>query len=141
MLATIVQAANSTASSCASGLLSPVAIDVTESDWGVRPVQAVFSANTTHIMAWPDVQSFLRGVGRVLAPGGLLLLYGPFNYEGRHTSESNARFDLWLGQRDPESAIRNFEDVDREVRAAGLSPIEDLEMPANNRLLVWRAAG
>ena len=122
-------------------VLAPVALDVTEPHWPIGPVPAVFSANTAHIMAWPVVQAFLQGVGRVLAPGGLFLLYGPFNYEGGYTSESNARFDEWLAQRDPESAIRHFEDVERESRTAGLSLVEDVAMPANNRLLVWRATG
>ena len=122
-------------------VLAPVALDVTEPHWPIGPVPAVFSANTAHIMAWPVVQAFLQGVGRVLAPGGLFLLYGPFNYEGGYTSESNARFDEWLEQRDPESAIRHFEDIERESRAAGLSLVEDVAMPANNRLLVWRATG
>ncbi len=122
-------------------VLAPVALDVTEPHWPIGPVPAVFSANTAHIMAWPVVQAFLQGVGRVLAPGGLFLLYGPFNYEGGYTSESNARFDEWLEQRDPESAIRHFEDVERESRTAGLSLVEDVAMPANNRLLVWRATG
>lgn len=122
-------------------VLAPLVLDVTESHWSVGPVPAVFSSNTAHIMAWPVVQAFLRGVGRVLAPGGLFLLYGPFNYDGGYTSESNARFDEWLRQRDPASAIRHFEDVDRELRAAGLGLVEDVPMPANNRLLVWRASG
>lgn len=123
-----------------SNVLPPLALDVTDESWPVDSVPAVFSANTAHIMAWPVVQAFVRGVGRVLEPRGLLLLYGPFNYDGRYTSESNARFDEWLRQRDPESAIRPFEDVDREARAAGLSLVEDVAMPANNRMLVWRAA-
>ena len=123
-----------------SNVLAPVALDVTEPEWPVGPVPAVFSSNTAHIMAWSVVQAFLRGVGRMLAPGGLFLLYGPFNYDGGYTSESNARFDKWLEQRDPESAIRHFEEVDREARAAGLRLVEDVAMPANNRLLVWRAA-
>ena len=119
---------------------SPLALDVTRPAWPVTRVSAVFSANTAHIMAWPAVQSFVTGVGRVLVPGGLFLLYGPFNYDGRYTSESNARFDQWLEQRDPQSAIRDFEAIARESRAAGLRQIEDVAMPANNRLLVWRAA-
>ena len=124
-----------------SNVLAPLVLDVTEPHWPVGRVPAVFSSNTAHIMAWPGVQAFLQGVGRVLAPGGLFLLYGPFNYEGGYTSESNARFDEWLAQRDPESAIRHFEDVERESRTAGLSLVEDVAMPANNRLLVWRATG
>lgn len=116
---------------------SPLDLDVTREPWPVASVPAVFSANTVHIMGWPAVQDFIRGVGRILEPGGLFLLYGPFNYGGTYTSDSNARFDEWLMSRDPESAIRDFEAVDAEARQAGLRLVEDNAMPANNRLLVW----
>jgi hypothetical protein len=79
-----------------------------------------------------------EGIGRVLADGGLLVLYGPFNYGGQFTSESNARFDTWLKDRDPVSGIRDFEKVDALAHAQGLRLIADHEMPANNRTLVWR---
>ncbi len=116
----------------------PVDLDVRLSPWPVEEVDAVFSANTAHIMGWDTVQAFVAGVGSVLVPGGLFLLYGPFNYEGTYTSESNRRFDAWLAARDPASAIRDFEQVDAAAARAGLVPVEDCGMPANNRLLVWR---
>jgi cyclopropane fatty-acyl-phospholipid synthase-like methyltransferase len=119
-------------------LLAPVDLDVTRRPWPVETPDAVFSANTAHIMGWSVVQDFVRGVGDLLSPGGLFLLYGPFNYGGDYTSESNARFDLWLSERDSASAIRDFEAVDAEARAAGLALLEDNPMPANNRILVWR---
>jgi len=78
------------------------------------------------------------GVGRVLNPGGVFLLYGPFNYGGKYTSESNARFDHWLKSRDPKSGIRNFDDLDRLAAAAGMELLADHPMPANNRTLVWQ---
>jgi cyclopropane fatty-acyl-phospholipid synthase-like methyltransferase len=121
-------------------VLPPLALDVTVFPWPVAEASAVFSANTAHIMAWPVVQDFVRGVGEVLDPGGLFLLYGPFNYNGTYTSESNESFDGWLAARDPRSAIRDFEAVDEAARRAGLSLVEDNPMPANNRLLVWRRA-
>ena len=121
-----------------SDLPPPLDLDVRQGSWPVGPVDAVFSANTAHIMAWETVQACIAGVGRVLVPGGLLVLYGPFNYGGDYTSDSNRRFDGWLAARDPESAIRAFEDVDAEARRAGLALVEDCAMPANNRLLVWR---
>jgi SAM-dependent methyltransferase len=124
-----------------ANVLPPIALDVRDPVWPVERASAVFSANTAHIMSWPVVQQLVRGVGRVLAPGGPFLLYGPFNQGGAYTSESNARFDAWLLARDPESAIRAFEDVDREARAAGLALVEDVAMPANNRTLVWRKRG
>jgi hypothetical protein len=82
----------------------------------------------------------LERVGEILPPGGVLAVYGPFAYGGRHTSQSNARFDLLLRDRDPRSGIRNFEDVDALALAQGLSLVRDVAMPANNRTLVWRRA-
>lgn len=101
------------------------------------PFDAVFSANTLHIMGWVQVQAFFAGAGAVLAPGGMLVVYGPFNYGGRHTSDSNREFDAWLRARDPASGIRDFEAVDALALAQGLRLEDDLAMPANNRCLVW----
>lgn len=116
----------------------PVELDVDHPRWSAGPFAAVYSANTAHIMGWPSVERFVAGVGGVLAPGGLFLLYGPFNYGGRFTSASNESFDESLRQRDPASGIRDFEAVDALARDAGLNLVEDNAMPANNRLLVWR---
>jgi cyclopropane fatty-acyl-phospholipid synthase-like methyltransferase len=118
----------------------PVALEVTTRPWPVGRADAVFSANTAHIMSWPMVEAFFAGAGEVLASDGLLLLYGPFNYAGVYTSESNARFDASLKARDPSSGLRDFEAVDALAVAAGLRLVEDAAMPANNRLLVWRKA-
>jgi len=68
---------------------------------------------------------------------GVLAIYGPFNYNGTFTSESNARFDAWLKSRDPASGVRDFEAVDALARARGLVLQQDVAMPANNRTLVW----
>jgi cyclopropane fatty-acyl-phospholipid synthase-like methyltransferase len=117
---------------------APVGLDVDHRRWPAGPFDAVYSANTAHIMGWPSVERFVTGVGGVLAPGGRFLLYGPFNYGGRFTSDSNESFDASLRQRDPASGIRDFEAVDALARAAGMDLVEDNAMPANNRLLVWR---
>ena len=68
------------------------------------------------------------------------MLYGPFNYDNQYTSESNARFDNWLKSRDPESGIRNFEDLDTLAQQAGMFLKHDYGMPANNRILYWEKA-
>jgi hypothetical protein len=68
----------------------------------------------------------------------ILLIYGPFNYQGQYTSQSNARFDHWLKQRDPESGIKNFEWLQDIASSSGLECVQDFEMPANNRILVWQ---
>ena len=78
------------------------------------------------------------GIGRVLEPGGIVCMYGPFNYDGRFTSDSNARFDVWLKIRDPASGVRDFEAVNALAEAQGLRLLDDVEMPVNNRTLIWR---
>ena len=117
---------------------TPIELDVDKS-WPKLDVDAVFSANTCHIMSWPQVKRLIAGVGRLLPPGGVFALYGPFNYHGKHTSDSNARFDAMLRSRDPASGLRDFESITARAEMAGLTLHEDNAMPANNRLLVWRA--
>lgn len=116
----------------------PIHLDVVDQPWRVPPVDAVFSANTAHILSWPLVEQMFSGIGQVLTRDGILCLYGPFNYGGRYTSDSNARFDEWLKERDPNSAIRDFEAIDALARTQGLRLVQDYAMPANNRTLVWR---
>ncbi len=119
-------------------LLAPIALDVRAHPWPVPRVDAVFSANTLHIVAWSVVREFFRGVGGVLGRQGVLCVYGPFRYEGQYTSDSNAEFDGWLKARDPVSGIRDFEALDELARAVGLVLDADHAMPADNRTLVWR---
>lgn len=120
-----------------ANVLPPMALDVCKDDWPAAGYDAVFSANTAHIMSWPEVECFLAGVGQALETGGVFCLYGPFNYNGHYTSESNARFDQWLKQRDPMSGVRDFEALQTLAAKAGLLLIQDYAMPANNRTLVW----
>ena len=119
-------------------VLPPLALDVSQTEWRSGRYDAIFSANTLHIMGWPEVEHFFAGVGAVLEPGGVLVVYGPFNTNGAFTSESNARFDAWLKARDPASGVRDFEAVDALARAQDLILQQDIAMPANNRTLVWR---
>ena len=118
--------------------LGPLILDVNQNDWPIKETDAVFSANTVHIMGWPSVENMLVGIGRVLKTDGIFCLYGPFNYNGQFSSESNARFDQWLKQRDPASGVRDFEALQNLAEKAGLTFIDDVEMPANNRTLVWK---
>jgi SAM-dependent methyltransferase len=119
-------------------VLPPLALDVNDSDWPIECVDAIFNANTVHIIAWPAVERMFAGIGRVLAPGGIVCLYGPFNYAGQFTSESNARFDVWLKNRDSNSGVRDFEAINQLAAAQGLTLLKDIAMPSNNRSLVWQ---
>ena len=101
-------------------------------------IDAVFSANTLHIISWPLVKAFFNLVDSQLSPKGLLCIYGPFNYQGKYTSASNANFDLWLKARDAHSGIRDFEAICQLAEKARLSLMEDIAMPANNHILIFQ---
>ena len=116
----------------------PLELDVVAGPWPDAKFDAVFSANTLHIMGWEEVQAFFHGLDAVLAESATLIVYGPFNYNGMFTSDSNREFDASLRARDSRMGIRDFEAVDALARDIGLQLIEDVSMPANNRCLVWR---
>ena len=118
----------------------PIALDVTGT-WPDSRFDAVFTANTLHIMSWPQVQALFAALPAVLTADAVLAVYGPFNYDGRFTSPSNAAFDGWLKQRSADSGIRDFAAVDELARSIGFALVEDRPMPANNRTLLWRRAG
>jgi cyclopropane fatty-acyl-phospholipid synthase-like methyltransferase len=124
-----------------ANLLAPLELEVVQEPWPPVAANAVYSANTLHIMSWPEVEAFFSGVGRLLAAGGVLVVYGPFRYAGRFTSESNAGFDRSLRDRDPASGIRDIEAVNRLAAAQDLVLTADHAMPANNQLLVWGRNG
>lgn len=121
-------------------VLAPLALDVNDAHWPVKDVDAIFNANTVHIISWPEVGRLFAHIARAIAPGGCVCLYGPYNYHGHFTSESNARFDAWLKSRDPDSGVRDFEAVNRLAASHGLELLRDIAMPSNNRMLVWQAA-
>ena len=122
-------------------LLPPLSLDVRDTPWEVPVPDAVFTANSLHIMAMSAVQALFAGLGLYSGDDVVLAVYGPFNYRGEYSSPSNARFDQWLAQQHPESAIRHFERVQELAADAGFALQADFEMPANNRLLLWRKGG
>jgi hypothetical protein len=120
-----------------SNLPPALALDVCQAEWGVEIPDAIFTANSLHIMPWLAVERLFDYLGKHAPIRNRLCIYGPFNYGGEYTSDSNARFDEWLAQRNAGSAIRDFEAVDALAAAAGYRLQADHAMPANNRLLVW----
>jgi hypothetical protein len=106
--------------------------------WPSGPFDAVFSANTLHIMAWPEVKQLFARLPAITTDDACLIVYGPFNDGGRYSSDSNAAFDAWLKARGAHMAIRDAEAVDALALAAGFDLLADIAMPANNRCRVWR---
>ena len=117
----------------------PIMLNVNEADhWPTQNFDAIFSANTVHIMHWKEVIKFFEGIEGLIKPSGHFCLYGPFNYNGAFTSESNQRFDQWLKNDNPGKGIRDFEALNQLAEKAGLKLVDDHTMPANNRLLHWQ---
>ena len=116
----------------------PLTLDVNQPNWPITEAGGVFSANTAHIISSETLDNLFDGVGKILHVDGFFLLYGPFNYQGNYTSQSNAEFDIWLKQRDPLSGIRDFEVVCDLAKQNSLQLINDFQMPVNNRLLVFK---
>lgn len=128
------------ADAAAPNLLPPIELDLDDPFPAVQ-ADAVFSANTCHIISWPQVERLFAGVGALLPQGGRFAVYGPFNYGGKRTSDSNARFDASLRRRDPLSGLRDAEAIVSLAARHGMALEEDNAMPANNRLLIFRRQG
>lgn len=122
-----------------ANILPPITLDIYE-DSPPNDIDYMFTANTFHIIAWTGVCLLLEKAGATLATGGLLFVYGPFNYQGQFTSDSNAQFDAYLKSQNAEQGIRDIEAVCALANTHHLALTEDNAMPANNRLLVFQRA-
>ena len=119
-------------------LFPPLALNVTEDSWPEKQYDALYSANVTHIMHWNNVVDFFTQGAKCLKTGGKMICYGPFNYSGQYTSDGNAQFDRHLKTGDPLSGIRDVDDLTTLATENGLTLINDYDMPANNRILLWQ---
>ena len=120
-----------------SALADAITLDVTTGPWPAGPFEAVFTANTVHIMPAAAVPRLVAGAAAVLGTGGLLLLYGPFSDGGKHSAPSNAAFDAHLRSLDGAMGVRDADWITALAQEQGLAPLADVAMPANNRLLVF----
>ena len=118
-------------------LRTPLVLDLFSDRWPVAVAQAVVCVNTIHIVSWEAVERLFAGVGRLLSPGGVMYVYGPYRYADRSLEPSNEEFDRWLKARDSASGVRLFEDVNRLAGLNGLMLAGDRDMPANNRSIWW----
>lgn len=119
-------------------LAAPLPFDIDDDHWPTIQADAVFTANTLHIIHWQQVCRLFSRAGALLPQQGIFCTYGPYNRDGRYTSFSNAQFDEWLKNRDPGSGIRDIADLQQLAEKCGMPLQHDFAMPANNRLLVWR---
>lgn len=122
----------------APNIIGPGIFKVGEDDFPNGDFDVVFTANTFHIMGWAECLELMDLLGSNLRAGAMLLIYGPFNYHGKFTSQSNAEFDESLKSRHPSMGIRDFEEVNACLNQNGFTLLKDYEMPANNRFLVFR---
>lgn len=118
----------------------PLELDLLSQQWPIETAHAVVCINTTHIVAWHGVEKLFAGVGRVLAPGGVMYVYGAYRYATRVLEPSNEEFDRWLKARDAVSGVRDFEAVNALAQRNGLQLTEDRAMPGNNRSIWWTKA-
>jgi len=116
----------------------PIAFDVARLPWPVRQADAIVCINVIHISPWEATLALMRGAGAMLPAGGVLVTYGPYQREGRHTAPSNAAFDADLKSRDARWGVRDMEEVVAAAKAEGLALEETVAMPANNFTLVFR---
>lgn len=125
-------------SSPAENLRAPIELDVSADPWPVSRADGIVCVNMIHISPWSCTEALMRGAGRTLSPGGVLYLYGPYRVGGRHTAPSNARFEGWLKGQDPRWGVRDVEAVIAEAAKNGLAHAETVDMPANNKSVVFR---
>ncbi|HVU02868.1 MAG TPA: DUF938 domain-containing protein [Polyangiaceae bacterium] len=120
--------------------LPTIQLDARSDEWPEGPFDAVYSANVIHISPWEVAEGLFRGSARVLAPSGVLVLYGPFRFGGTFTADSNAAFDDKLRREDASWGVRDLDDLNREARANGFLAGTVLERPANNHVIVFERA-
>ena len=125
-------------SSGLANLLPPLLLDASAEAWPVVTADVVVAINVIHIAPWTTTLGLIAGAARVLTPGGLLFLYGPFCERGGHTAASNAAFDADLRARNPSWGIRNLEQIAEIASQHGIEAVKRIEMPANNRSVVFR---
>lgn len=120
-----------------SQLAAPIALDV-NAQWPNEQYSLIYTANSLHIMSLLSVRALFSHLSSHLTAAGYFCCYGPFKYQNDFTSPSNMQFDGWLKNRDPMSGVRDFEAIYELAKEQRLKLISDINMPANNQLLIWQ---
>jgi SAM-dependent methyltransferase len=126
------------AGAAADNLAPPLDLDVERQPWPIDRADAIVNINMIHIAPWSAAAALIAGAARLLPPAGVLFFYGPFMRDGRHTAESNQRFDERLRAEDPRWGVRDLGDLTACATAAGFDAPEVVPMPANNLSVVFR---
>jgi SAM-dependent methyltransferase len=124
----------------------PLELDVCREAWPVAACNAIVCINMIHISPWAATEALLDGARRLLLPGGVVYLYGPYRRHGQHTAPSNAAFDhtapsnaafdATLRSQDARWGVRDLEQVAEAATARGFDVMETVAMPANNLSVV-----
>lgn len=122
-------------------VLPPIVLDVAALPWPLARADAIVCINMLHIAPWAATAALMVGAERVLAPAGVLYIYGPFQDGGAHTAPSNAAFDASLRARNAEWGVRDLGEITDRALRHGLDPVARIEMPANNLSVVFRRSG
>lgn len=125
----------------AENIRAPLAINASDVILPIDAADAVFCANVIHISPWDATQGLMRNAGKLLPPGGLVFLYGPYRIGGTHTAPSNEAFDQSLRSQNETWGVRDLEDVCAEGEKNGVIFVERIEMPANNQSVIFRKSG
>ncbi len=129
----------------ANNLYPPLELDAQERVWAVEntaltesQIVAIVNINMIHISPWSACLGLMAGAGRILPPGGIIYLYGPYKQGGEHTAPSNAAFDESLRAENSEWGVRDLEDVVSAAKAQNLNFLKTYQMPANNLSVVFQ---
>lgn len=121
-----------------NNILKPFVLDANNTDWHEFNFDFAFTANTFHIMSFEEVKKIFTGLNKVLNKDSFFAVYGPFNYDGKYTSESNRDFDAFLKEKYQFGGIRNFEDIVEVARLNNLEFQKQFDMPSNNKTLIFK---
>ena len=121
-----------------SNLREPLVLDVAEPSWAGSEIPFIYTSNSLHIMAWPQVEKFFEHAGSYLARGAVMCIYGPFSFDGKHVSESNIRFDRYLQQSGRGSGVRDTAELSTLGKKHKLLLLDAIAMPHNNHILIWQ---
>ena len=119
-------------------LRQPVQLDASADDWPIDQADAILCINMVHISPWAATQGLMAGAGRIVPPGGLLYLYGPYLRDGVDTAPSNLAFDANLKAQNPDWGLRDLGAVADLAANHGLHLEQVIDMPANNLSLIFR---